>query len=157
MTKDKRPCLCRDAQAVNKADRLCRQRGCSLLQRTASAQALYRSLPSGMTKAHSRRCASFLLAKPCALQVRGKRREWSAVFVKDGNGTARASFDEQAEMCFFRGACPRKKRIGLIFRLPRRKTLRGFFVPKEFVYSLICGSTEPQIFVCFQSPQNTVK
>ena len=31
-----------------------------------------------------------------------------------------------AEKCFFRGACPRKKRIGLIFRLPRRKTLRGF-------------------------------
>ena len=73
------------SQAVDKAQRLCRQRGCSLLQRTRLRETLARL---------------------------------------------------QAEKCFFRGACPRKKRIGLIFRLPRRKTLRGFFVPKEFVYSL---------------------
>ena len=30
-----------------------------------------------------------------------------------------------AEKCFFRGACPRKKRIGLLFRVATRKTLRG--------------------------------
>ena len=45
----------------------------------------------------------------------------------------------RAEKCFFRGACPRKKRIGLIFRLPRRKTLRGFFCHER-----VCLQSDPR-------------